>query len=76
MFLFLEYGSVILMDKVVALVREDGRTKILLADNSAAESGFTPQALCGRGREFPGGQNVKNRSRADGRGNIRTWRTI
>jgi hypothetical protein len=59
LFLFLEYGGVILMDKVVALVREDGRTKILLRDNSAAESGFTPQVLEERGRGFLGGQNVK-----------------
>lgn len=48
MFLFLEYGGVILMDRVVALVRENGRTKILLSDNSALESGFTPQVICGR----------------------------
>ena len=59
MFLFLEYGGVILMDKVVALIREDGRTKVLLTDNSAAESGFTPLVLWGRSHGFAGGQNVK-----------------
>jgi hypothetical protein len=59
LFLFLEYGDVILMDRIVSLVREDGRTKILLDDNSAAESGFTPQALEGRNGRLFGGQNAK-----------------
>jgi hypothetical protein len=57
--MFLEYGGVILMDRVVALVREGGRTKILLSDNSAAESGFTPRALRARNSGFSGGQDVK-----------------
>jgi hypothetical protein len=64
----LEYGGVILMERVVALVRENGRTKILTADNSAGESVFTPQALDARGKRFLGGQNVKESPEGERKG--------
>jgi hypothetical protein len=45
LFLLLEDGGVILMEKIVALVRHDGKTTITLRDNSARESAFTPMTL-------------------------------
>jgi hypothetical protein len=57
--MFLEYGGVILLDNVVALVRENGRTKILLSDNSVTESCFTPQVLDWRACKFSGGKSAE-----------------
>jgi hypothetical protein len=51
-FLAIEDDGVILMDRVVSLVREDGKTKILMADNSALFSGFTPATLARRTAKF------------------------
>jgi hypothetical protein len=45
LFLLLEGSDIILTENIVALVRQEGRTKITLRDNSVRESSFTPLTL-------------------------------
>jgi hypothetical protein len=44
-FLQLEGNDVILIDKIVALVRRDGKTAIILRDNTVRGVCFTPMTL-------------------------------
>jgi hypothetical protein len=48
----LEDEDAVLMEKVVALVRGDGETAILMADNTVRVTGFTPQTLARRSERF------------------------
>jgi hypothetical protein len=51
-FLLLEEGDVVLMDKVVALVRGDGETAILMRDDTVKATCFTPTTLNRRSEKF------------------------
>jgi hypothetical protein len=48
----LEDDDVALMENVVALVRGDGETAILMADNKVKATGFTPRTLARRSSRF------------------------
>ena len=48
MFLPLEGNDIVYLEDVVALVRQEHRTRIIFADGTEALSGFTPQALARR----------------------------
>lgn len=48
MFLPLEGNDIVYLKDVVALVRQEHRTRIFFADGTEALSGFTPQALARR----------------------------
>ncbi len=48
MFLPLEGNEIVYLEDVVALVRQEHRTRIIFADGTEALSGFTPQALARR----------------------------
>ena len=60
MFLFLEDGNTVILENVVALVRQDGGTRIVLRNGHERESGFTPLVIDRRSRNFG--------NRGDGRG--------
>ena len=64
MFLTIEDDGVILMDRVVSLVRDGGRTKILTADNGELSSGFTPATLARRAAKFRGAGAGSGKKRA------------
>jgi hypothetical protein len=48
MFLPLEGNDIVYLKDVVALVRQEHRTRIIFSDGSQVLSGFTPQALARR----------------------------
>ena len=52
MFLLLEEENTVLTDNIVALIRGDGETAILMRDNTVRVTGFTPQTLERRSRKF------------------------
>ncbi|MDR2780318.1 MAG: hypothetical protein LBB28_04255 [Synergistaceae bacterium] len=60
LFLFLEDDNIIILENVVALVRRDGGTRVLLRCGNERESGFTPLVIDRRSRNFG--------NRGDGRG--------
>jgi hypothetical protein len=51
-FLLLEGDDIVLMDKVVALVRADGETAILMRDGAVKPAGFTPITISKRSDKF------------------------
>ena len=59
MFLFLEDGNIVFLENVVALVRRDGGTRILLRDGEERESGFTPLTIDRRSGNFGNGRGIK-----------------
>jgi hypothetical protein len=52
LFLLLEEDGVVLAKNIVALIRHNGRTRIVMRDNSARESRFTPATLDKRSQRF------------------------
>jgi hypothetical protein len=74
-FLLLENDEVFFMDRVVALVRADGRTEIVMKDGAVRATAFTPATLARRCDKFLEGGGVERRDRLltsmnYGRGNI------
>jgi hypothetical protein len=59
LFLFLEDGNVVILENVVALVRQEGGTRIVLSGGEERESGFTPLVIDRRSRNLNGG-NLRN----------------
>jgi hypothetical protein len=55
LFLFLEDDDAVLMENVVALVRGEGETAILMTDDTVRATGFTPRALARRSERFRSG---------------------
>ncbi|MBN1332301.1 MAG: hypothetical protein JW971_00935 [Synergistales bacterium] len=60
MFIPLEGQGIVSLDRVVALVREDNETAIYLKDGSVMATGFKPETLAKRYRNFMG-EARKNR---------------
>lgn len=52
MFLLLEDDNIVILENVVALVRMDGGTHIVLRGGHERESGFTPLVIDRRSRNF------------------------
>lgn len=52
MFLPLEGDDLIHLGRVVALVRDEGETAIVLRDGTVLATGFTPRTLAQRHRHF------------------------
>ncbi|HOU33546.1 MAG TPA: hypothetical protein PLY89_09395, partial [Synergistaceae bacterium] len=52
MFLPLEENDLVHMGRVVALVRDDGETAVILRDGSVMATGFTPRTLARRHAEL------------------------
>lgn len=52
MFLPLEENDLVHMDRIVALVRDEGETAIILRDGSVMATGFTPRTLARRYAEL------------------------
>ena len=54
MFFPLEENDLVHMGRVVALVRDDGETAVILRDGSVMATGFTPRTLARRYAELEG----------------------
>ncbi len=52
MFLLLEGNGAIHIDRVLALVREENETAVILRDGSVMATGFTPLTIDRRSRRF------------------------
>lgn len=52
MFLLLEEGDVVCLERVVALVREQNETAVLMRDDTVRATGFTPITLRKRSEKF------------------------
>ncbi|MDR1132899.1 MAG: hypothetical protein LBL05_01980 [Synergistaceae bacterium] len=70
MFLVLEDGNVVILEQVVALVRRDGGTRIVLRYGDERESGFTPLTIDRRSGNFGNRRNDGRIKRLNG-GNLR-----
>ena len=51
-FLLLEENMMVHMDRVLALVRFEGETAVLLKDGSVMATGFTPLTISRRSKRF------------------------
>jgi hypothetical protein len=55
LFLFLEDDDVVLTEHVVALVRLEGKTAIVMRDGTLKTTRFSPRTLSRRSARFKGG---------------------
>jgi hypothetical protein len=61
LFLFLEDGNIVISENVVALVRQDGVTRVVFSDGHERESGFTPLVIDRRSANFMDGGKLRKR---------------
>lgn len=52
MYLMLEKNGAVLAERVVALVRGDGETGMIMRDGAVEKSCFTPFTICRRSEKF------------------------
>jgi len=73
LFLLLESGMAVHMDRVLALVRDEGETAVYLRDGSVMATGFTPATIDRRSRRlFDEGKERARKLRQGGKKNDRS----